>query len=188
MANIAHFELRAIGTKENLQPLINTMKRTNSEHPRSGPLFKRVYDTMQTQKGVFEVDDGLFAVEYVGSCKWSALALTEHAWTHVDTQDPTNASLNRLSERCNLQIEVYGSEDSVGFEEHYIIQNGVMLQEEERDALWLYTDDYEDYDEMKEYADMDGYTFTRDQYDQAQTSEVIVLGGFQSHDFKNNFI
>lgn len=83
-------------------------------------------------------ENGCFFMEFSGECKWSVLSAMDKR------EDRTNErTLKQESKRLGLEIEVYSTENGVGFAEHIWYRNGEVLEDEcvdYREFYWDKTD------------------------------------------------
>lgn len=96
-----------------------------------------------------------------GGCKWSvilSLLGVKDSYYDEDKKDYGDRSkvtcLENESKRLNLDIEIYSSEYGVGFEEHFLIRNGVLEINECIKAWKLYKYYFEDEDASDEFKEI----------------------------------
>lgn len=132
MANICSFGMKVNGKKENV---------------------KRFYDALIQEGDIWmgrgasayvsdEVDEEEYSLVLSGTCKGSvqsaliddALSMrkTPEKWnfTPYEVEGLSFITLLEATEKWDLTMEVYSEEPSNGFQEHFIFQNGNILEEE----------------------------------------------------------
>lgn len=87
------------------------------------------------------------------------------------------SSLIRESKLLNLTIEVFSEEYGVGFQEHYVIQNGNVIIDECVDAQEYVACEF---DTVEEFNEEYGLNITKEQFEE---DDYIVIGGFGDWEF-----
>lgn len=119
MPNYCDFNMHVRGRKEDIDEFIGVM--LDYDLPRH---FWRVFEAEQT---LCHTDENNMTVVYIdGYCAWSVytcMCTGVHTYAN-DVAEERRTSLQKESERLNLDIEVYSDEPGVGFQEHYLYKNG----------------------------------------------------------------
>lgn len=159
MANNCLFDYKIVGKEENVDELIRMMK-WQGEFEDSG--LGRIYEIWDDEK--VDRRDGTVAVLGYGDCAWSVLT----AMRNYGGRAP---SLESETERLGLKIEIYSSEPGCAFQEHVIIDNGKVIEEEcvDYEEHWVW-----EFDTIEEYNKEYGTNFTEDMVDEGN----IKIGGF----------
>lgn len=77
-----------------------------------------------------EVSTGTTIMYISGDCAWSvAVCMCEFGYQRLQSDD-RRCTLQRLSEELQLDIEVWGEEPGMGFQEHYVYRCGSVGTDE----------------------------------------------------------
>ena len=160
MANNCLFDWKIVGKEDNVEELISMMK-WEDEFAVEG--LGRIYEIACFDKE--EIADGVIAAYGYGDCAWSVLtALRNYKGRHP--------SLESETERLGLKIEIYSSEPGFAFQEHVIIDNGIVVEEEcvDYEEHWI-----AEYDTLEEYNREYETDFTEDMVD---GDGYVKVGGY----------
>ena len=125
MANNCYFDMKIAGKESGIRELLDML---NWNGPEDRPGFGRVYslEVYNTETIAKKEGEDLLSVWCNGDCAWSV-------YTAMLDDGTRNPNLETETERLGLALEVYSSEPGIGFQEHYIIDKGKIIEEEERD-------------------------------------------------------
>ena len=158
MANSCDFEMKVKGKGENVRELIKLIE-------------DNALDVSEERCFGGWIDNIMFDIEYnpsektcigiiTGECKWSVLlSLLGAEGSYFDKMkndgDESNVTCLEIeSQRLGVEIEIYSSEYGVGFEEHFLIRNGVLEINECIKAWKLYKYYFEDEDASDEFKEI----------------------------------
>lgn len=162
MANTCYFDMLVKGTKENCKEFLNIMKGTHERY------FGRV-EFGYPQETDYETH---YEISTDGECAWSVVCTMVESVSYCDRNTPSTTLLEE-SKLLDLDIEVYSSEASMEFAEHYHYKNGEVLAEECVD-YFEYFWDKDEFPTLEEFNDYYGTSFTtKDFYD-----DLAIAGGF----------
>lgn len=172
MANMCNFNMCIKGEHENIEKFYNAMSQKGTVWMGRGAEADIRY----------EGDDTAFIN---GWCKWSvraslvlnAISMRTHPekWYQLDTSYEY-ITLWEACEKWNLIMEVYSEESGCCFQEHYMYDNGAILDETE-DWYEYYLCDFD----TKEEAEKElGIKITDDEWN---NEEFISRCGFESWEF-----
>lgn len=118
--------MRVCGQKENVEQFVKIIKNGDTRR------LSRVFDAYVDES--LKLPNGWVRASVSGTCAWSVYScMWEGEHTYFDqSKDPTRTSLIIESREKELDIEVYSEESGLGFEEHYRVKNGEILENEER--------------------------------------------------------
>lgn len=160
MANNCLFDWKIVGKEENVDELISMM-RWEGKFESEG--LGRIYELECTDKE--NSVDGMISAYGYGDCAWSVLT----AMRNYGGRAP---SLESETKRLGLKIEIYSSEPGCCFQEHVIIDNGDIIEEEcvDYEEHWVW-----EFDTIEEYNKEYMTDFTEDMVDD---DGEIKIGGF----------
>lgn len=184
MPNICSFSMKIIGKSEAVREMVQVVKAdydyTKNQFSFNRHLW-RVFEADVTEENY--VNDGNSYVIINGECAWSISSCMldgPHSYQNQHKNDENNKGTDLQTESRNLGviIEVYSSEPSVGFQEHYLIENGEM----KTDECVVYEEYFWDQDEytIEEYNKEYDTDFTEDMFDE---DGCCGVGGFTSWEF-----
>lgn len=159
MANNCLFDYKIVGKEENVNELIEMMQwEGRFENEGLGRIYEIWSDEAQDN------GDGTVSVLGYGDCAWSVL-------TAMRNYGGRTPSLESETERLGLKIEIYSSEPGCAFQEHVIIDNGQVVEEQcvDYEEHWIW-----EFDTIEEYNQEYGTNFTEDMVDEGN----IYVGGF----------
>ena len=159
MANNCLFDWKIVGEENNVNEIISMMK-WEGKFEENG--LGRIYEIECTDES--DNADGTISAYGYGDCAWSVLT----AMRNYGGREP---SLESETERLGLKIEIYSSEPGCAFQEHVIIDNGKVVEEEcvDYEEHWVW-----EFDTIEEYNKEYGTNFTEDMVDEGN----IYIGGF----------
>ena len=144
MANDCVFKLKAYGKPENLQHLIACFKNEYDQGPHFWNITNfSVIDEATIKSGYFELS---------GTCNWSLYCtMFDGLHTYQDIANKefkyhNGVTITDISKENNIKLELFSTEPGVGFQEHFIIDNGEIITEEVTDYA-----EYSYYDILDEY-------------------------------------
>ena len=120
MANLCDFEIKAVGSKESIQSLIEVFENSCSlDIDTTKPFLAWIENCYVCKK----TDN---TVIFYGVCKWSLYSMWSYYCDLKDSPDYSGVThLEKLSEDLNLDIETFANEEGCDFAEHQIYSNGV---------------------------------------------------------------
>lgn len=159
MANNCLFDFKIVGKDENVDELMEMMK-WQGKYKDNG--LGRIYEVYFTDRDYN--NDRTIAAYGWGDCAWSVL-------TAMRNYADRNPSLESETKRLNLAIEIYSSEPGCAFQEHVIINNGEVIEEE-----CVYYEEHwvEEFETLEEYNKEYETNFTEDMVDDGH----VKIGGF----------
>ena len=116
MANLCEFDMRIVGTRENVGELISLLKYEGKGKVKG---FGRTYEVYVVNEWE---ENGLSYADIAGDCAWSVLT------SLIETASDEN--LITETKRLNLALEVYSNEPGFAFSEHFIIARGRKICDE----------------------------------------------------------
>lgn len=165
LADVCYFELKAVGKPVNLWELIDLMQRKNA-YEKNGIRWIK----FETEPKVSKENDEEAYIS--GSCRWSVHSSMINKWS-----DEFHTLLS-ATKMLNLTVEVYSV--GSGFQEHYIIQQGQIIQEDDAEC-WEYCVSEMSTEELCECIkdnQLDGKAFLK-----YLDEETLTIGGFDHWDF-----
>lgn len=182
MANLCDFEMRVKGRNINMKKFMDALTQKNNIYIGRGADACIDYDDEED-----ESEENTATVS--GYCKWSiwsslidnavSMRKTPKAWYHEKGEENlTFITLIEASTIYDLDIEVFSSEPGVGFEEHYYIEKGNMINDECVDYTEIYVGEFETKEEAEEEYEI---KIPDEEWDNAD--DYIKRGGF-NWDFK----
>lgn len=185
MANDCDYEMKVVGSKEDIEEFLKVMKADydycnmtfNFERHMGG----RVFEAEPTD--IVEQENGKFSIIISGYCAWSVYSCMFEGGATYYTQfkkeygdKSRSTTLPNESKRLRLDIEIYSEESGMGFQEHYLVKHGHVEEEETREWYGFFLDDYSDDYETKEEAEKElGVKITDKEW---ENKEYISRGGF----------
>ena len=133
MPNICSYEMRVIGTKENLDKLVKVLQNDYQVGNKNNKLHMyRVFEADVYDEKY--LSDNSYEYSIYGTCAWSvASCMTDRNssyYADYHNKDVNATCLRELSEKLNLMIEVYSTEEGMGFQEHYFFDKGSVAIDE----------------------------------------------------------
>lgn len=189
MPNYCSYAMVVKGKKENVDEFINIIQAGYNYHSDEKPsrhMF-RIFEADVIDYEDREVSpegDAIYRAHIIGDCAWSVHSCMFEGdgtyYSNVSLTTPeekfNGTTLPVESKRLNLEIEVFSEECGFAFQEHYLISNGEVLQNE---CVDWYCHDLSDYD-TKEEAEADlEVKISDEQWDELRYDE----GGFGDWDF-----
>ena len=186
MANLCDYEMKIVGRKEDIADFIKVMQcdydYEKNEFSFNRHMGGRVFDAIEVPEGM-NFESGKYSIEIYGDCAWSVQAcMTDGDFTYYkDFEDEygdnsRSTTLQLESERLHLDIEVYSNEIGIGFQEHYLIKDGLTKISESADLYVYCIEDYE----TKEEAELDNdITITDEEW--SDNDGYIYRGGFENY-------
>lgn len=112
MPNYCYYEMKVKGSDDAIEELISMM---NYNHPTHH--FHRVFEA-----DVYERGEG-FSLIY-GDVAWSINSAMLCLLGGCESTGKEYDFISNVSRRLQLEIEIFSSEPGIGFQEHYIFNNG----------------------------------------------------------------
>ena len=134
MANICDFQMVLTGSEKNIETFKEMMQRIGTIHMGDGAEIDN--DDME------EIDDDFYRCELEGSVKWSVKSALVDSAIAMRTNpdefyfgdiDVSNISFITLFEACkqlNLDMEYYSIEGGCESQEHCLLIDGVLIEDE----------------------------------------------------------
>lgn len=151
MANICSFSMAVKGKKENIEQFINMIEQKGTIWMGRGAVIH--------SQDVEELEDGKYRYQIDGDTKWSIQSsLIDNAvsmrtepdkWGFGDDVDKTKLSFVTLLEACEqleLAMEVYSEECGIGFQEHFVFDDGELIEHEVVDYTEEYNEETDEYE------------------------------------------
>lgn len=130
MANLCEFEIRVKGHIDNV---LAVHRIINADYSYSDGKLEYCTDEhhffrMTPYFSDIQKENDIATLLVCGDCAWSvASCMTENGY-FKNLKNSVNfkgITLEQVSEKYKVTIEVYSSEPGIGFEEHYLYRNGV---------------------------------------------------------------
>ena len=134
--------------------------------------------------------DGTDRAQIDGWCKWSVSSAmisnavsmrTEPniwAFSQREKDELEFITLTEATKKWNLVVEVYSEEPGCEFQEHYVFDNGIVLEDDYAEYHEYWVDEYE----TKEEAENElGIEITDEEW---EAGDTICRGGFKNWDFE----
>lgn len=134
MANNCYYRMRVRGTRDDVADFIKVIQcdynYTNNTFTFDRHL-SRVFEACV--EDVEDDNEQSTTITISGDCAWSVYSCMmegEHTYFNDDKNNPNSqrSSLIIESKLLNLEIEVYSEETGCEFQEHFIIKNGEVLE------------------------------------------------------------
>lgn len=121
MANYCYYTAKAIGSKEAVEEFARILAREN-EFTNSGIGSATDFEWEPAEKTHAK---GIWTIEGQGSCGWSIVSgmMEEGSSDRYPVR-----TLESETERLHIAVELYSSEPSIGFQEHVVIVNGQVME------------------------------------------------------------
>lgn len=181
MPNYCNYSMCVKGTKENIEEFIKVidagydyseMKFDYDRHLFR--VFSSYYDEIE------DLGDNVYQVIINGDCAWSVSCCMFDGYlsyyNNIKERYPNEfrgTTLPIESEKLNLDIEVFSEECGEGFQEHYVISNGIINVDDSVDYQTYYMDNYETKEEAEEDV---GRSITDEEWEDG--NGCIEVGGF----------
>lgn len=123
MANLCCYELNAVGRKECIDYLVNVL---NAHYNYTKNEFNFKEHVYRNDVSDYEIDNcGMMShIQLWGECAWSVLCcMIDNKHSELNRI----VSLQELSKRYGLYIEIWSEEPGIGFKEHFKIINGNLI-------------------------------------------------------------
>ena len=127
MPNICSYEMKVIGIKENLDKFVEVLQNDYHIGDKDNKLHMyRVFEAEMFDEEQLSNDKYEYSI--YGTCAWSvASCMTDSAasyYADYHKKDVNATCLRHLSDDLNLMIEVYSTEEGMGFQEHFFFDKG----------------------------------------------------------------
>lgn len=128
MSNYCEYCLKAKGEEKNVKELVQILQY---KHPDLEPY--RIFDAYEDECGTD--NENKYFVCLSGYVAWSIISsiLAPEEKTKNIPSDRKLVNIINETNRLHLVIEIFSSESLIGFQEHYIIDNGDVLVNECKD-------------------------------------------------------
>lgn len=182
MASLCFFELRAKGSRENVDAFYRAMSHIGDVW------IGRGIDANGNAEYVFDEEESIGYI--IGDCKWSiqssfiddavSMRANPTIWDFngIDLSTIEVISLPAASKKWDLTIEAYSDEGDNGFQEHYFIKYGRAWIAECVDYTEYNLETFETREEAEEELELQ-----RKITDEEWDSDLVVEGGFGEWDF-----
>lgn len=167
MANNCDYSMKIVGTKENCERFVRKLE--SYEEPNHFWRFFSVDVYDESDAYDEPIDKNNYEIYICGDCAWS-LETCCRASGYSDGIDLFEVNTKELE----LKLEAWSEEPGIGFQEHYIYDNGECLTDEYLDigVYWWDRDEYPTYAEFKEdYPDAP-------EEEKFDDNDEVVVGGF----------
>lgn len=198
MSNYCDYSMRVQGPYQGVSEFIRTINRDCSytigykngkplvyQYDTKGPHMCRVFEAYTDCDNQLPplLEDGKSDVYIDGYCAWSVAScmMPNHGSYYDEFKDLLYhvTNLQELSKNHNLNIQVYSDECGMGFQEHIVIDNGLILDDDCVDVIHNYN---EDTDEETIEGGYDNWDF----YDANMKSRCVMFSnGCNSVRFEN---
>ena len=178
MANICSFSMCVKGQHKDIESFYNAMSQNGNIYMGRGAEAEIRYEDEESRAFID------------GWCKWSiysamisnaiSMRTETEIWSFGDV-DPSKLEFVTLMEACerwNLVVEAYSEECGCEFQEHYIIDNGELVEEQCVDWYEYDLDNYETKEEAEEELEIE---ITDEEWD---NGGFISRGGFGEWSFE----
>lgn len=118
MSNWCDYELKVCGKKPDVEDFAER--------------FREEFDLTVTD-GI-QIEDNV-ELKGFGMCAWSVL---------TSIIRPEGFDLKRVSKELSLAVEIYSTENGMGFQEHYLVIKGEVLKDDCEDYVCYLIDEYSD--------------------------------------------
>lgn len=181
MPNFCCYEMKVRGKEEAVEEFIDIIQAKYQikdgvcSHERH---FWRVFEANVIDK---HFENGVGYAEIDGDCAWSVYSCMCEGDNTYNNDCPNlgGTTLQKESERLNISIEVYSSENGCAFQEHYIYDCGECIVEDCVEWGEYCTDDFDSVEDLNaEY----GTNFTQEEFENADDGYISV-GGFGNWSF-----
>lgn len=187
MPNYCFYSMCTIGKKKDVEEFIKVMQADYDygamefSHDRH---FFRVFEADYDE--IENLGDDIYKVVISGNCAWSVgccmFDMGHHGYYQEFKERFPNefrgTTISAESERLNLSIEIFSEECGMCFQEHYIVIDGKIIEDECEDYYEYYLRDYETKEEAEEELEIE---ITDEEWD--GPDDFISRGGFDSWDF-----
>lgn len=130
MPNYCYYEMKVIGSDDAIDELISMMKYSHPTHH-----FYRAFEA-----DVYERGENYAFIS--GDVAWSINCAMFCYIGYCNGTDKQFDFISNVSERLQLEIEIFSSEPGIGFQEHYLIRCGEMIIDDCKDYSEYYFDEY----------------------------------------------
>ena len=177
MANCCGYDMKITGNMQDIKELILMLQYN---HPYEHDGLGRTYSCYVVETGD---NTGITWATVSGDCAWSVSSA-------MMARAGRNRSLESETERLNLIVEVYSSETGCCFQEHILINRGVVEVDEcvDYEERWV-----GEYESIEDYNEEFGTDFTEDMINENGDVCIGVFGDefgnfsyFDEDDFKED--
>lgn len=167
MPNYCSYSMRVSGKKDN----VNEFYKRMSDYDKPNHLW-RIFDTNICNEN--DNGDGTITIDVCGTCAWSIESCCRASGYSNGTD-----LLDVNSRELNLEIEIWSDECGMGFQEHYLYDNGECIIDQCIEWTEIYYDeyDYASFEDFKNEYDIPSYV-TEDDLDDGC---YYHLGGFDNY-------
>ena len=129
MPNWCAFEMKVIGNTDAINELVSIL---TYQHPSCQ--FYRV-----ASASVYEAEEDYACI--CGDAAWSVRSSMMNHSGKYDCSKKEFMLISTVSERLQLEIEIFSDEPGVGFQEHYLFRNGEIIINDCVDTMSVYFDE-----------------------------------------------
>lgn len=142
MANNCVYDMKIVGSKESCEEWVRRMKNYDVANHFYRISSCEVYAVVEEGPGV-----GTVSMYISGDCVWSLYSCCVSDYTEGKDLFAVNTS------ELHIKMEAWSNESGIGFQEHYIYDNGLCIVDEEIDwTEWCWNkDEYPTYEQYVEY-------------------------------------
>lgn len=186
MPNYCDYEMKVVGNEESIKEFIKVMNSNYNYHTMEFDFDRhmggRVFEANAGE--IVNQEDGKFNTTISGYCAWSVwCCMFDGAHTYYNDFKKYGAqnhstTLIQESGKLNLDIEVYSEESGMCFQEHYLIKQGILEINEEREWNEYCICDYETKEEAEEELEI---KITDNEW---KNEEYISRGGFEEWSYE----
>lgn len=184
MPNYCSYTMRVAGKKkENVEEFIKVIQADYNYLANKFTAPRHLFRVFEAESEDIVENNGKFSTMIYGNCAWSVYScMMEGPATyysdciHEYNENFKGTTLVQESMLLNLDIEVFSKEPGIQFSEHYLIQNGEIIIDDET----LYQEHYlEAYGDFEEFVEETGYDGTEE--DLNASDDCYIIGGFEEN-------
>lgn len=166
MPNLCSFEMRAIGSRDSInkfQEIVfadytyidDALDNCNADH--------HLFRTWAESYDIEELDENKYIININGDCAWSVeVCMFDCAPLGYYNQLKNNKgfkgiTLPLISEKYEIDIEVYSQEFGMCFEEHFLVKGGVTVIDE---VVEFHSEYNSDKDEYTDFGGFENWEFS----------------------------
>lgn len=193
MPNYCDFHMVIKGKEKNVLKAISILKASYNYNNVGNPITSddnppfHVFRTWDVFEELEPPEDGEIRAFVCGDCAWSVYSCMfdgEHTYYKSTKEMFPNTfkgiTLQQMSEKYKLDIEVYSEELGIGFQEHYLIKHGKIVISEEVKYVEVDTE----YDDRNIKDILTEYGFTEEDIQDKSQNGIYYIGGFHDWHFE----
>lgn len=174
MANNCFYDLKAVGTKESLDELVQILQY---EHPELR--MYRIFSAEVYEEGINSNQD-----RYITACGDVAWSISSSMLRDISPEQEGVTNILTETARLGLVVEIFSSEPGIGFQEHYIIDRGEIQEEEcvDYSEYWYDSSEWEGNSEEKKFASFcEEYGLEDISLKDLEYGRIYKVGGFSNY-------